>query len=622
MKNANLSFKGQIPFNEEFGDIYFNTEKPWLESEFVFSSALDEIWQSKDSFIVAETGFGAGLNFFTLCKKFKNSPKKLHFVSIEKSPIKKEDLLKIYENLGIFKTYAKKLVSLYPPLISGIHRINFAPNITLDLCYGEADQILPELEFSADIWFLDGFAPSKNGSIWSEDVFKQIARLSRVGTIARTYSCAKMVKVGLKNAGFLLSLKEGYARKRQMSSAVLEKKDENLKDAWFARCEPVASVKGKTALVIGAGVAGLATAGELAKNGFKVVIAEAKGEVATNGSGNHCGALMPLVTKPGVNLGRMHLNAFLQAVRFYKATLPKSLIKFNGCIDYAFDDELIKRYGSWQTQSVEDIFKFDESLKPYPGIFIKDGAYARPREICKFLSGGFEILLNHEYEGRVHLQNGKISVKFKNGKNLETDILVFCTGSKSSEIFKGYDMQISSVRGQVTHLKPVLKNAMPLSAKGYICPAVKGVQVIGATYARNEIHDTPKVEDNAKNLSDVSEFFDTTKAAIIGSRVGYRSYSGDRFPIIGALHDEEFYKQNYKGLFWSKNKDNNPKASYEKNVFVNFAHGSRGLGTAILGANLIADLVLDRPLCIERSLFHELHPARFLIRKLKKGLKF
>ena len=49
--------------------------------------------------------------------------------------------------------------------------------------------------------------------------------------------------------------------------------------------------------------------------------------------------------------------------------------------------------------------------------------------------------------------------------------------------------------------------------------------------------------------------------------------------------------------------------------------GSRGLGTAILGANLITDLVLARPLCIERSLFFELHPARFLIRKLKKGLK-
>ncbi|EIF06308.1 Putative glycine/D-amino acid oxidase (deaminating) [Campylobacter concisus UNSWCD] len=36
---------------------------------------------------------------------------------------------------------------------------------------------------------------------------------------------------------------------------------------------------------------------------------------------------------------------------------------------------------------------------------------------------------------------------------------------------------------------------------------------------------------------------------------------------------------------------------------------------------MITDLVLDRPLCIERSLFFELHPARFLIRKLKKRTK-
>ena len=85
MKNANLSFKGQIPFSEEFGDIYFNTEKPWLESEFVFASALDEIWHSKDSFIVAETGFGAGLNFFTLCKKFKIAPKNFTLLASKKA---------------------------------------------------------------------------------------------------------------------------------------------------------------------------------------------------------------------------------------------------------------------------------------------------------------------------------------------------------------------------------------------------------------------------------------------------------------------------------------------------------------------------------------------------------
>ena len=57
--------------------------------------------------------------------------------------------------------------------------------------------------------FLDGFAPSKNGSIWSEDVFKQIARLSRVGTIVRTYSCAKNGKRWAKKCWLFAEPKRG-----------------------------------------------------------------------------------------------------------------------------------------------------------------------------------------------------------------------------------------------------------------------------------------------------------------------------------------------------------------------------------------------------------------------------
>ena len=107
---------------------------------------------------------------------------------------------------------------------------------------------------------------------------------------------------------------------------------------------------------------------------------------------------------------------------------------------------------------------------------------------------------------------------------------------------------------------------------------------------------------------------------IIGSKVGYRSYSGDRFPLIGRLYDEDFYKDTYKSLLWTKGKSN-PHPKYVPNVYVSTAHGSRGLCTAVLGAELICDLVFDRPLCIEKSLFDELHLARFLVRKLKKGLK-
>ncbi|WP_169778903.1 bifunctional tRNA (5-methylaminomethyl-2-thiouridine)(34)-methyltransferase MnmD/FAD-dependent 5-carboxymethylaminomethyl-2-thiouridine(34) oxidoreductase MnmC [Campylobacter curvus] len=622
MKKAAISFKGKTAFNAQFDDIYFNTDKPWCESEYVFAKGLDEIWHEQDRFIVAETGFGAGLNFLTLCKKFQNSGKRLHFVSIEANPIAKHDLAEIYENLGKFKTLAKKLARLYPPLVRGIHRIEFSEFITLDLCFGDVLEILPELDFKADVWFMDGFAPSKNEAMWSEAVFKHIACLTRLGGMVRTYSCAKIVRERLVRAGFWLELRKGYGKKRQMSHAVLKQSCEISKDPWFARCETALNLaRAPRALIIGAGIAGLATAVELRKNGFDVTLAEAKDAVATNGSGNYCGVLMPLITKPDVNLGRMHLNAFLQAVRFYRSAMSERYIKFSGCIDYAYDELLAKRFESWRDENADEIFKFDKAAKPYPAMFIKGGAYVRPRKMCEKIAKDLNVLFAHEYLSHKHLKNGQISVKFKNAKSLKTDVLVFATGSKSAEIFKEKEILLSSVRGQVTHIEPLVDTHMPFSAFGYVCPSIGGVQVIGATYARNEFCDEARDEDDAENLSKVSEFLDSKKARIIGSKVGYRSYSSDRFPVIGALYDEEFYKQSYKDLFWSKHKDTNPTAVYEPNVFVNIAHGSRGLCTAILGAKLIGDLVIGRPLCIEKSLFNDLHAARFLVRRLKRGQK-
>ncbi|WP_170018523.1 bifunctional tRNA (5-methylaminomethyl-2-thiouridine)(34)-methyltransferase MnmD/FAD-dependent 5-carboxymethylaminomethyl-2-thiouridine(34) oxidoreductase MnmC [Campylobacter sp. RM16190] len=622
MKTAQISFKDGVAYSEDFGDIYFSADNPAGESRYVFASAIDEIWDSKQKFIIAEAGFGAGLNFLTTLNKFKNSNKFLHYVSIEANPISKEDLVRIYQNLGVFKELSNELIKSYPPLIQGFHRLNFANSrITLDLCFGKIDQILPELDFRADIWFMDGFAPSKNSDMWSDEVFKEVANLSKSGAILRTYSSAKAVQNALAKNGFKVSLQKGFSKKREMISATLETASRNVKNPWFSRFDIQSSDKTpKNALIIGGGVAGCVSAYKLAQLGVKVTIAEKCEDIATNGSGNHCGILMPLITKPEVELGRMHMNAFLQAVRFYKKTMSKTECEFRGCIDYAHDEKLLARLEEWLKFDDENgVFDINLNSAPYPSAFIKEGAKARPRKMCKTASKCADILLGYEFESYEVLPDGKISAKFKNGKAIISDMLFLALGSDSMEFFSNFDMQLSSVRGQVTHIKESVKTNLAFSAKGYVCPEVDGVQVVGATYDRNLKLDESRSSDDEKNLADIGEFLQGKKPKILGSKVGYRSYSGDRFPIIGRLYDEEFYKDSYKALLWTKNKSENLSAKYIPNVYINTAHGSRGLCTAVLGAELICDLVFDRPLCIEKSLFDALHPARFLIRKLKKG---
>ena len=118
-------------------------------------------------------------------------------------------------------------------------------------------------------------------------------------------------------------------------------------EIWFSRFDPAAMIAPKTALVIGGGVAGCVCAFKLRQRGLDVTIAEKRSDIALNGSGNHCGILMPLITKPSVNLGRMHMNAFLQAASFYERNLGAEEIEFCGATDYAYEQKTLERFYEW-----------------------------------------------------------------------------------------------------------------------------------------------------------------------------------------------------------------------------------------------------------------------------------
>ncbi|NLK66821.1 MAG: bifunctional tRNA (5-methylaminomethyl-2-thiouridine)(34)-methyltransferase MnmD/FAD-dependent 5-carboxymethylaminomethyl-2-thiouridine(34) oxidoreductase MnmC [Campylobacteraceae bacterium] len=611
-----VSFKESILYNHEFDDVYFSKVSPLEESKFVFESAVDEIWDRQSYFIVAEAGFGAGLNFLNLADKFKKSEKFLHFVSIEKNPLPKKVLREFYKNLGAFEGSSKKLIKKLKNLTVGLNRIYFSKNIILDLYIGDIKEALVNLDFEADVWFMDGFAPSKNPDMWDLETIQGIASLSRAGTIIATYSSTKAFHKNLQESGFEVEILEGYGTKREMTRAVLTTKFEDVKkEIFYSR--PKFKNRPKKVLVIGAGIAGLVTALKLQKAGLEVVVAEKNSKVATNGSGNLIGALLPLITQKGVLLGEMHESAFNLAVKFYKKHAKKHS-NFSGAKVFAHDEKLAQRYQNSNFTLEDDT--------PYPSVFIKNGATIRPKKLCQKLAKKLNVLLGYEFMSFTKVDSG-YEVAFKNGEMIATDAIVFAMGSYSEELFNSgleprlsldESMQISSVRGQVTWIKPQIKTEFSLSAKGYICPEVEGIQLIGATYDRKDYAMEPRFIDDVKNLESIEEFLGGKKAKIVGSKVGFRSYSGDRFPLIGALHDEKWFRENYKDVFWSKNSSLYPK--HLEHVYINTAHGARGLGTAIMGAEILTDMILNRPFCVSKDILDALNPARFLVRKLKKGL--
>ncbi|WP_086229258.1 bifunctional tRNA (5-methylaminomethyl-2-thiouridine)(34)-methyltransferase MnmD/FAD-dependent 5-carboxymethylaminomethyl-2-thiouridine(34) oxidoreductase MnmC [Campylobacter devanensis] len=608
-----IKYHNNALYNSEFDDIYFNTYEPLAECEYAYSSALDGV--NKSTIVVAEAGFGVGLNFFCTIAKFKSLNKKsLHYIAVEKYPFSKDELASIYEQFGLDSAIYKEFLDNYHIIPNSLLRIYLLNRtIILDLYFGDILEFLEECDFRADVWYLDGFAPSKNPQMWSEKFLSNLACYSYKDTIIRSFSCARVVRDRLSQNGFEVGKLKGYHKKREMLQAIcIEPKSRIKKQIWFD--SPVIT-KPKTILVVGAGISGLAIATLFKEAGFDVVVAEANDKAAQGASSNLAGICAPLITQPGVALGDMHMSSFLLSRQFYRQ-FGGDFVDFCGCDEYLVNDKMLSKFN-------HDSKFFSISNDIYPKANIDLAMQIQPQNLCLALAKNLEIYYGYEYKSLKQLESC-YEVNFSNLKTIKADVVIFANGNRARELFisefNDPYMQLSSVRGQTTMVSEFINLNRPLSARGYITKAIDKIQLIGASYARGDEYALPRNSDDEENLALVSEFIDGKNIDIIGSNVGFRGYSGDRFPIIGGIHNASEYMRIYSSLLWTKAKSTHQNPIYHPNILISAAHGSRGLSTGILGANMLLDMVLGRQICVKKSVINPLNPSRFLIRKLKKGL--
>ncbi|MFQ3196112.1 MAG: tRNA 5-methylaminomethyl-2-thiouridine biosynthesis bifunctional protein, partial [Colwellia sp.] len=176
-----ITFKNDgSPYSSQFGDIYFDTNHGTSQSECIFidgNNLKARLARYPEKFVIAETGFGTGLNFLLTLAVFdkikstanlqNSAPAKasaLHFISVEKYPLSKQQLA---QSLAVFpqlKEYSQQLINQYPePFDKDITLSFLEGSVTLQLIFNDATQGLTQLgnakevHFSTqvDAWFLD-----------------------------------------------------------------------------------------------------------------------------------------------------------------------------------------------------------------------------------------------------------------------------------------------------------------------------------------------------------------------------------------------------------------------------------------------------------------------------------
>lgn len=594
MKKANWIIKDNNIFSLDFDDFYYNTKDPIKERLGVYvNNAFDD---NLNKITILELGFGIGLNFLLSVELAKEKGKKIHYVSIENHYHNLNDLEKFVDKFGL--KFDDNFKSDYPPCKDGIYRI-CGDFYTLDLVFCDVLKALDDLDFKADFVFADGFSPKKNDEMFCKETLEKLSYLLKPNAKLLSYSSNSSFRANLTNLGFEIE-NINLGIKRESTKAIYKATTPSKIDGYFHKNY----LNAENIAIIGGGVAGATLAYELSKLGKNISVFEKDNSLANEGSGNKIGLLTALIQNPDSLLGEFSEFSYWHSSRLYK----KLGLNLEGVIEHAHNDELKKRFAM---QKQNPLFKI---IGDYA--FLKDGGSLEPYKVVPmiFELSKANIFLNEQLLSFNQISDS-VKLNFAN-KSLEFDAVIFATGADSKEFFT--NLPLSRMRGQVTWLKDELDYKHPISSKAYLTGAKNGMRVLGATYDRNLIAPI-NPSDDEKNIANFNEYFkDDLKHLIIGSRVGYRSYSSDRFAIVGAMHDENIFNELYKSLQFTKYKTqvNAPLSR----VFIDTAHGSRGLASALTSARLIASYFNNIPSGMFKRYEHALHPARFLIRKLKKGL--
>jgi tRNA 5-methylaminomethyl-2-thiouridine biosynthesis bifunctional protein len=569
---ARVRWAGDQPCSRLHGDIYHAPDAAAeVERAFVAPQRLTErMAERRGTFTVGELGFGTALNFAVIAQRFlERAPPsaRLHFISVERFPFSQRDFVGLARRRAALPIYTE-LSRAYPPMLGGWHRRQLADGrIALSLFFGDAsaglDDIVGRQRVPIDAWLLDGFAPDRNPELWTDALWRTLAALSDEGTTVATFSAVGAVRRGLAAAGFAMRKIDQRPFKRHSLAGVFAGRSSNSIDI------------AKSAVVVGAGLAGAATARQLAQRGVRVSLLDAAAAPPNRMATTLLHARLLPDADPGARLRGLaylysaHWQPFAHvgagptgALQFANQTLPPS--RFEAIAEtYAPSGDWLHRVDAASASAIAGT-----PLRA-PALFFRDARALDLRRACAAATD--HPLIETHFCAPVSsiVADGSAARVTTATRSIDCDYVVLCNGAAANEFAQARFLELVPVAGQIDRVDVRIGAGVPLVGDGFAIPDSLGCS-IGATYEhrpwtveRASAFNVERLERWLRGLLGVD-----VRARSVASLRGVRAVSSDRLPIVGALFDAD--------------------GCAVPRVLVNAGHGSHGTVSAPFAAECVA----------------------------------
>ena len=406
---------------------------------------------------------------------------------------------------------------------------------------------------------------------------------------------------------------------------------------WFLY--PATPPEGKHIVIIGGGLAGSQSAYVLAQRGFQVTLIERHAQLAQEASGNIAGVIYGKFSPHKSAQYSFYQQAYLHAIQHIpklmgnsegwgqcgvlqlvcdeaEQTLQAALLDKN-----AWPKELFHRVTPEQASNIAGL------PIQLAGLFFPQGGWVYPKALCEAAVQHPNIKVIYSSEA---LQIKQIELGWQVHTvtdTLHADSLVIANGPDALAFEQTSAMPLRPIRGQVSHLKSKGESSLKtvICHKGYTTPAIDGQHPVGASFNLKDPELKLRESDRQYNIDMLqkhipafAEQLDTDNHTLEQGRVGFRCQTPDYLPIVGPVANKAAYINSYQNLSTGIKYGELPIGSYHNNLFINIAHGSRGISNTGLAAEILASYITGDQQPVEQEVLNALHPGRFIIRDIKR----